>query len=570
MSAPASAAERLQQGLTLAQAGRLAQSKGVLETILGDAEVGGQAHALLGQILGAEGRHDLAQKHLGAAIEKNASVPQWHAALGDCLLSQQRYGEAIAAYRRAVGIEPRLTAAWFNMGICNRNIGRLPAARQAFEAALKLEPKAPDILNNLGSVCFELNDVEAATDAYAAAAKIDRTNSDLLANLALCYEASNRPLEAEQTAHAALALQTENGLAILILGRLKMQARDFQSAIELFDRPAGQANARLAFSFLINKAQCFDRLGDFVAAWQTAQQAHAHNLEDAKHQASVQAGFAAVKNNERYFLESDFQPPDLGRLQEGQAAPVFFIGFPRSGTTLVERMLAHHPDVFAAPERTPLGGVFEWLKQQYPRQRYPDMLRHVRPDDLREMRQVYWRWADSQFKTPKQPVFVDKMPMNILAVGLIDAIFPDAKILCALRDPRDVILSCYFQDFAQNPSTSIFNDLSSTAEYYGAVMGYWMRMKPALRPPIHEYRYEDLVADSEKTLKQIFEFIGLDWRSDSLDYRDGLSGTHISTPSRAEINKPISDAAIGRWKNYADQIETLENAYKQVLQTYYT
>jgi hypothetical protein len=186
------------------------------------------------------------------------------------------------------------------------------------------------------------------------------------------------------------------------------------------------------------------------------------------------------------------------------------------------------------------------------------------------MRQVYWRWADSQFKTPKQPVFVDKMPMNILAVGLIDAIFPDAKILCALRDPRDVILSCYFQDFAQNPSTSIFNDLSSTAEYYGAVMGYWMRMKPALRPPIHEYRYEDLVADSEKTLKQIFEFIGLDWRSDSLDYRDGLSGTHISTPSRAEINKPISDAAIGRWKNYADQIETLENAYKQVLQTYYT
>jgi hypothetical protein len=233
-------------------------------------------------------------------------------------------------------------------------------------------------------------------------------------------------------------------------------------------------------------------------------------------------------------------------------------------------MLAHHPDVFAAPERTPLGGVFEWLKQQYPRQRYPDMLRHVRPDDLREMRQVYWRWADSQFKTPKQPVFVDKMPMNILAVGLIDAIFPDAKILCALRDPRDVILSCYFQDFAQNPSTSIFNDLSSTAEYYGAVMGYWMRMKPALRPPIHEYRYEDLVADSEKTLKQIFEFIGLDWRSDSLDYRDSLSGTHISTPSRAEINKPISDAAIGRWKNYADQIETLENAYKQVLQTYYT
>jgi thioredoxin-like negative regulator of GroEL len=456
------------------------------------------------------------------------------------------------------------------MGICNRHLGRRLAARNAFQAALKLEPNAPDILNNLGSVCFELNDVEAATNAYAAAAKIDRTNADLLANLALCHEASNRPDEAERTAQEALALQKENGLAILILGRLKMQEKDFRQAIELFDRPIDRANARYAFSFLINKAQCFDRLGDYAAAWQSAKLAHGHNLQDANHRAHVQAGFAAVKNNERFFLESGFHPPDLGRPQDERAAPVFFIGFPRSGTTLVERMLAHHPDVFASPEMTPLGGVFAWLKQNYPEQRYPDVLTSLRPEQMRDLRQAFWRWADSQFNSPKAPVFVDKMPMNILAVGLINAIFPDAKILCALRDPRDVILSCYFQDFAQNPSTSIFNDLPSTAEYYGAVMGYWMRMKPSLRPPILEYRYEDLVADSEKTLQRIFGFIGLDWRTDSLGYRDSLSGTHISTPSRAEINQPISGAAIGRWHHYADHIQKLENAYKQVLQTYYT
>ena len=570
MPAPPSAAERLQQGMALAQAGQLAQSKGVLETLLQDAEVGGQAHALMGQILGAEGQHALAQEHLRAAIEGNGTVPHWHAALGDSLLSQQRYGEAIGAYSNAVGIEPRLTAAWFNMGICNRNIGRRLAARNAFQAAVKLEPNAPDILNNLGSVCFELNDVEAAINAYAAAAKIDSTNADLLANLALCYEASNRPREAEQTAQAALALQTGNGLAILILGRLKMQAKDFRRAIEFFDRPIDRANARFAFSFLINKAQCFDRLGEYETAWRAAKLAHGHNLKEPNHQAHVQAGFAAVKNNERFFLESDFQPPDLGRLQDERAAPVFFIGFPRSGTTLVERMLAHHPDVFASPEITPLAGVFGWLKQNFPGQRYPDVLARLRQDQMRELRQAYWRWADSQFNSPKAPVFVDKMPMNILAVGLINAFFPDAKILCALRDPRDVILSCYFQDFAQNPSTSIFNDLPSTAEYYGAVMGYWMRMKPSLRPPILEYRYEDLVDDSAKTLQRIFEFIGLAWRSDSLDYRDSLSGTHIGTPSRAEIAQPISAAAIGRWTHYADHIRKLENSFRQVLETYYT
>jgi len=569
MPAQASAAERLQQGLALAQAGQLSRSKSVLETILADAELGGQAHALMGQILGAEGHRVLAQEHLRAAIKLNGTVPHWHVALGDCLLGQQRYGEAVEAYRHAVGIEPRLTAAWFNMGICHRSIGQLSAARSAFQAAVKLEPNAPDILNNLGSVCFELNDVAAATDAYAAAANIDRTNADLLANLALCYEASNRPSEAEQTAKAALELQKENGLAILILGRLKMQAKEFQTAIELFDRPIGQADARFAFSFLINKAQCFDRLGDTEAAWQTAKRAHEHNLKDPTHQANVQAGFAAVKTNERFFLESDFQPPDIGPTQDERAPPVFFIGFPRSGTTLVERMLAHHPDVFASPEMTPLGGVFAWLKQQFPEQRYPDVLRHLRADELRTLRQAYWRWADNQFNSPRAPVFVDKMPMNILAVGLINAIFPDARILCALRDPRDVILSCYFQDFAQNPSTSIFNDLPSTTEYYGAVMGYWIRMKPTLRPPIHEYRYEDLVADSEKTLKDIFEFIGLDWRPDSLEYRASLTGTHISTPSRAEINQPISATAIGRWRNYANHILKLENSYKQVLQTYY-
>ena len=531
--------------------------------------MGGQAHALLGQILSAEGQHGLAQKHLSTAIKTNPAVPGWHLALGDCLLGQRRYRDAINAYHNAVEIEPQLTAAWFNIGICNQKIGHLSAARGALQAARALEPNAPDILNNLGSVCFELNEVDAAIDAYEAAAKVDRRNPDLLANLALCYEASNRPVEADRTAKLALELQKENSLAILILGRLKMQSGEFRPALQLFDRAVDPSNSRFAFSFLMNKAQCYDRLGDYDAAYRTAELGHRHNLGDPNHQANVRAGFAAVRANARFFLNSDFQPPAVSRRPGERIPPVFFVGFPRSGTTLVERMLAHHPDVFASPELTPLAGVFDRLKRQYPKQGYPDVLRGLEQGQLEELRQAYWKWMDEKFNSPKEPVFVDKMPMNILAVGLINLIFPDARVLCALRDPRDVIVSCYFQDFSQNPSTSAFNSLPSTAEYYNLVMDYWMRMKPSLKMPIHEYRYEDLVADGEKTLKQILEFIGVDWRPDSFDYRTSLAGTPISTPSRAEINRPISSRAIGRWKNYADHVLQLEDSYKQVLRTYY-
>jgi tetratricopeptide (TPR) repeat protein len=569
MSVGRSAVERLQQSFALAQAGQLSQSKNLLRTIMGDRVLGGQAHALLGQILSAEGQHLLAQKHLCTAIKNNRTVPEWHSALGDCLLGQQRYREAIKAYNDAVGIESRLPATWFNIGICNKNLGFLSTARDAFQAAMEIEPNAPDILNNLGSVCFELNEIDAATNAYEAAAKVDEANSDILANLALCYEVSNRPTEAEQTANAALELQQENSLAILVLGRLKMQLREFLPAIKLFDQTISQPNSRFAFSILMNKAQCYDRLGDYDAAYQNAELGHDHNLKNPSHQTNMHAGFAAVRANERFFLDPDFRHPEVNRHIGERMPPVFFIGFPRSGTTLVERMLAHHPDVFASSEMTPLDGVLDWLEQHFPKQPYPDVLRSLKQRQLEELRQVYWGWMDNKFNSPKEPVFVDKMPMNILAVGLINLIFPDSKILCALRDPRDVIVSCYFQDFSQNMSTSTFNSLPSTAEYYNTVMDYWIRMKPNLEMQIHEYRYEDLVVDGEKTLKKILEFIGLNWRSDSFEYRTSPMGTQICTPSRAEVNQPISSRAVGRWKNYAGHIQKLENSYKQVLQTYY-
>lgn len=569
MSVGRSAAERFQQGLALAQAGQLSQSKTLLQTILGDRQFGGQAHALLGQILSAEGQHVLAQKHLFTAIKKNPTDPGWHLALGDCLLRLQRYRDAIKAYKNAVKLEPRLTASWFNIGVCNQKIGHLSAARDAFQAAIELEPNAPDILNNLGSVCFELNEIYAAINAYEAAAKVDQTNSELLSNLALCYEAANRPIEAERTANLALERHKENCLAILILGRLKMQSGKFGSAIKLFDRAVDLSNSQFAFSFLMNKAQCYDRLGDYEAAYQNAEMGHHHNLKNSNHQANVRGGVAAVKANERFFLDSDFQLPKVNPHPGERTPPVFFIGFPRSGTTLVERMLAHHPDVFASPEMTPLDGVRDWLEQHFPKKDYPDVLRSLKQGQLGELRQLYWDWMDKKFDSPKEPVFIDKMPMNILAVGLINLIFPDSKVLFAVRDPRDVIVSCYFQDFSQNLSTSAFNSLPSTAEYYKLVMDYWIRMKPNLKMKIHEYRYEDLVADDKKTLKKILEFIGVNWRSDSLGYRTSLAGTHISTPSRAEIIQPISSRAIGRWKNYADHMLKLENSYQTVLQLYY-
>ena len=151
---------------------------------------------------------------------------------------------------------------------------------------------------------------------------------------------------------------------------------------------------------------------------------------------------------------------------------------------------------------------------------------------------------------------LDKLPLNIINVGLISRLFPEAHILVALRDPRDVCLSCFMQTFTLNQAMRQFLEIDDTARFYATVMDLWLHYKNILRINYLETRYEDIVEDLEESAKRILDFIGASWNEDVMKFYKSAATRHVHTPSYQSVTQPIYRNAIAKWKNYNQQLES--------------
>jgi len=235
---------------------------------------------------------------------------------------------------------------------------------------------------------------------------------------------------------------------------------------------------------------------------------------------------------------------------------VFFVGFPRSGTTLLEQVLDAHPDLVTTGERTPLNLMINSTDQLIGRQlKFPEDIESINEDEIMKLRQGFFQAARNVTGEDfMQRRLVDKMPLNIVKLGLVNRIFPDAKVLVALRDPRDTCLSCYFQQFRPNRAMLNFLELATTGEFYATVMGLWLHYRSVLSVPWMEYRYETLVEDFENTVREVLDFIGVPWNEAVTEYADYARSKNINTPSYSDVVSGISKSAIGRWRHYRDEL----------------
>ncbi len=243
----------------------------------------------------------------------------------------------------------------------------------------------------------------------------------------------------------------------------------------------------------------------------------------------------------------------LGHKQQEKTRLVFFVGFPRSGTTLTEQLLAAHSDITTSEERVDLGYAIEAIFSHYKSDYQQDAIKRFNQlshDDINLVRSAYWQSVgiDNQ----RGGVYLDKLPLNINHIPWIQKVFPDAKLIVALRDPRDVCLSCYFQHFAPNEAMNHFLQWQTTTRYYRYVMSQWLATKEHLQMDWLETRYEDTVADIESQARRLIEFVGLEWQPEVLSYRDALNNRAVATPSNAAIRQPLNAKAIERWRNYPE------------------
>jgi hypothetical protein len=238
-------------------------------------------------------------------------------------------------------------------------------------------------------------------------------------------------------------------------------------------------------------------------------------------------------------------------IDDGRASPVFLVGFPRSGTTLLDTMLMGHPDIEVLEEEPTFHRAGEFLAD-YPN--LPTLPREV----IAAARDAYF--DDVAKRTPMAPgkLIVDKNPLLMGAVPLIRRIFPDAKFILAVRHPCDVALSCFTTNFKLNDGMSSFLRLDTTAELYDLSFGYFERVRSLLPVPVHTVLYEKVVADREHELKALFDFLGLGWNDDVLDHqKTALSRGRIKTASYSQVAEPIYSRSSGRWRHYQAQLEPI-------------
>jgi tetratricopeptide (TPR) repeat protein len=503
----------------------------------------------IGRMLDEKGRMDEAIAAYLSIIELRPNIAQAHLNLGRALDAAGYADDAVAAYRGAAPVNPGGVEIHARMASLLAKLERFDEAMAAQASAAAIAPNSILTHEALGEIqMFRLN-AAAAVESFRRALAIDPNSFSSCKHLGEALRSSGRFDEAAVCFRRLIDLRPEMpagyaGLATV--GRLNPGQPEMQRMLEMVDRPDLPVANRIAMQFALGKA--FDAADRFDEAFQQYSAANS----TLKRQ---RAAMGKVYDRESIHLQVDqiidaFSREFFAKRRDwGDASetPVFIVGMPRSGTTLVQQIAAGHPGVRGAGETRAIHDIARGLRgDDFKTDTLgldPNSVKNIASRHLHHLRAMH----------PEAQFIVDKLPSNVYRLGLIALLFPSARVIFCRRDARDTCLSCYFQNFLEVNAFSF--DLADCGHEYLAcnrLMDYWRQALP-LR--ILEMQYEDLVADFEAQSRRLIEFLGLPWDPACLEF-DRTPAT-ILTSSDWQVRQPLYHRSVGRWHNYEKHLGPL-------------
>jgi Sulfotransferase family len=299
-------------------------------------------------------------------------------------------------------------------------------------------------------------------------------------------------------------------------------------------------------------AKSLDALGRYDEAFEVLTAAHGSQLAYL----SLSASYAALRNAPSLMIaDQSCDPRDIARWARSGApaaadSPIFIVGFPRSGTTLLELVLDAHPRLTSIDEQPFLQNALDEILAEHIR--YPGGLAELSSHQLERIRRAYWARVERRVQRDSSKRVIDKNPLNILRLPVIARLFPHAKILLAIRHPCDVILSCYMQHFRAPDFALLCRDIPTLAQAYRKTFDFWYAQQVLLQTDVFELRYETFVDDFEASARRVFAFLEVPWDDGALSpAKRAEEKRFISTPSYSQVVQPINPRSIGRWQHYA-------------------
>ena len=513
----------IDQALQHHTAGRLPEAERIYRQILQADPRQPVALHFLGVIAHQVGKNEVAVDLIMKALAIRPNEAEAHNNLGAALKELGRLDEAVASYHKALEIQPGLAAAHSNLGVALLGQGKLDEAAASYQKALAIKPDYADALVNLCEV----------------------------------FEKTNRTDALRETVDKARQSFPEDPRFALNEAQLLKLDGDFGAARTVLEATGkGVADARFLGARTYLLGELCDRLGDSRAAYDYFMDSNSRsrNTPEAK-RADGRAYRTRVDALAKRFTSDWTAGWRSLESNDGRPDPVFLVGFPRSGTTLLDTILSSHPAVTVVEEMPAVRNMriaFERLPGGY-----PDGLAELDPAHLAALRQIYFTELDKHLEPEEQSaVVIDKLPLNAVDAGLIHRILPKARFLFVQRHPCDCVLSCFMQKFKINSAMANFLDLEDAADLYDKVMTLWRQYQTVLPLEIHSLRYESLVESFEETLTPIFDFLGVGWDDGvhaytETAYRRGM----INTPSYNQVTQPLYTRSSGRWERYREQMQ---------------
>ena len=499
---------------------------------------------------------------------------------------EQRFSEAIEYLNRAIALVPDFIDAHCNLGFAFSGLEKVDIALSHFQRAMQLNPRHAETYIGVGMIYSAKLDFEAAENCVRQAIELDPNKAEFYQSLAtICCEQGNSTQALAYFDHA-LSLDPSSNSALIGKGNLLVELGEAEAANAIFSQvkdPSTTTQLSLHYSLvqlhtikphdrsmqtLLSIApkvdelapiqqeylhfalgKCYDDIGEWSTAFEHfakgCQLKRSHISYSTEEQTSLTLRIIDC------FTEKTIET--LRQSASPSATPIFILGMPRSGTTLIEQIIASYPDIHGAGELTHLGQIMNrQINTSAGALNYPENIMYLTPTGTRAIADEYLTYLQRYAPTANQ--ITDKMPGNYIAIGLIHALFPRAKIIHVERNPIDTCLSCYTKRFSHGQLFSF--DLSELGHFYAnyrRIMTHWRQVLPA--DSWLDVCYEDVVTNLESEARRLIAYCGLEWDPVCLDFHH--LKRQVRTASYTQIRKPIYTSSVDRWRRFERELAPL-------------
>ena len=541
------------------------------------------AHKKLGQALAALGRGEEADRHFesyfdrdpatgqvaeaadhlraGRADEAIATLrtvlrrhPDHVAAMRYLALAYWREknkpGDAEAWLRRATTTAPDFAPGWMTLGLVLLDNNKAADAIEAYRQATRLEPANAAVWAGLGNAFSQAGKQDDSVAAYAKSLALNPRVAGVHMSHGHALKTIGRQQEALVAYRAAIAARPRFGEVYWSMANLKVfrfEAAEIHAMEEQLARGDLTDSERVHFSFALGKA--FEDAGDIDAAWSHYDAGNRLQRPLVKHDPLE---LEKRHDDIRRVFEPEFIETHAGRGHDAPD-PILIVGLPRSGSTLVEQILASHSQVEGTAELPALGRIATSIGRfRADGATFPDAVTDLVGSDWKAYGQRYLEEA-ARHRFTERPLFTDKMPNNFPLLGLLHLILPNAKVIDARRHPLDTCLGCYKQLFAKGQNfTYDLEDLAHYYRHYDVILRYWHEALPGKILTVH---YEETVTDLDAQVRRILDHCGLPFEAACVHFHETRRA--VRTASSEQVRQPIYFDALGKWRQYAHHFEWL-------------